>query len=371
MNLLSKLTEKTKKRIAATILAGSIAFSGLGIAACSSCNPDPNNTNPPIVTPGGDNGETQTPGGNGGSQTPGENGGNTNGGSTTPDYSKYSQILQNVLTDRYYANLIEMDHSSYKGYGSRNSYQNAQFNAIPFGFIEDEGFDISKIKNGLLETNVNLYTINKDLFIELRVETKASTNYFTHYLLKYTLTDKEIKELDSLFEPMSNVCGTRGTYYQAPFFVQELSYQKTPEVISKAHITQDSVDEIESYFNKKKYNSNTNKITYIKSVVLDSFTEITHHTFQTHMFADNAYTPDKINFKTKLNTITLETGGTCCSTINSINIFTDNDIHFYLSNENQEKYQSSTTDITLYSCENANFEIVNTTELDKELANSN
>ena len=58
MSLIKKLTEKTKKRIVATVLAGGIALSGLGMTGCTSCNPDPNNTNPPITNPGGDNGGT-------------------------------------------------------------------------------------------------------------------------------------------------------------------------------------------------------------------------------------------------------------------------------------------------------------------------
>ena len=87
MNLLNKLTEKTKKRLAAAALAGGMALtSAFGLVGCNNTNTDPgNNPGPSIQTPGGDN-----------------SGNNNSGENQTPDYSQYSQILQNVLTDQYY-----------------------------------------------------------------------------------------------------------------------------------------------------------------------------------------------------------------------------------------------------------------------------
>ncbi len=367
MNLLTKLNEKfknikdeTKKRITATILAGGIALSGLGMAGCNNTTKDPGNTNPPIVTPGGDEtGGTE----NGGSQTPGNNnGGNQNEGeSQTPDYSKYSQILQNVLTDQYYKDLITTDRVASKDYGDKNSYQSGKFKALPLAFLEDEGYDIEKIKKNQLGSHSNFYTIGNDLFIELKVETKESTDYYTHYLVKYNLTNQELKELNALFVNVrSNRHSGKVTNYQAPFFIQELSYNKEPVVLSKMYMTRESYVSVVDYFDRYNYNSASNSITYLNREVLNDISHITDHTFQTHMFMDGEHSSASIKSNGKLNTITLQTGGTCCTNIGSSIVFTVVGPTFHFFSKQKENYKNSTTDITLYSCENANFEELNT-----------
>ena len=299
MNLLTKLGEKfknvkdeTKKRIMATVLAGSIALSGVGMTGCGSNSNNQNNTNPPITNPGGDNGGTQnggtqTPGNNnGGTQTPGNNNGvsqtpgNNNGGSQTPDYSKYSQILQNVLTDSYYNGLIGTAEAHDEDYifntNNGRTYRNQKYQAIPYGFLEDEGFDISKFKNNQLNCYSNLYSINNDLYVELKTEIPASTNYFAHYLLKYSLTEKEIDELGKLFTDLYSATH-HTTYYQAPFFVQELSYLKTPEIKSVAYITQTSASNFIQFCNKNNYLSNSHNTIYMGSEYIEK--DLAYHTF--------------------------------------------------------------------------------------------
>ena len=369
MNLISKLAEKfknikddTKKRIMATVLAGGIALSGLGLTGCNGCNPDPNNTNPPITNPGDDNGGTE----NGGTQNGGNNGGN-NSGSQTPDYSKYSQILQNVLTDQYYKDLITVDRVASKDYGNKNSYQSGKFKALPFAFLEDEGYNIEQIKNNQVSSYSNIYTIGNELYIEMRIETKASTNYETHYLLKYNLSNQELKELNSLFvnvrSDRHNNC--KVTNYQAPFFVQELSYHKNPVVLSEMYMTQQAYDGVSYYFDRYDYNSATNTITYLKREVIEDFSSVTDHTFQTHVFLDHY--KDSVNAKCKLNTITLQTGSTCCSKLGSISVFTATEPVFHFFSNQKENYNKSATDINLFSCENANFEELNTTTFNYDL----
>ena len=199
MSLIKKLTEKTKKRIVATVLAGGIALSGLGMTGCTSCNPDPNNTNPPITNPGGDNGGTQAPGNN--------NGGNS--GSQTPDYSKYSQILQNVLTDDYYTSIASIENSD-TDYGKKRwSYNHPKALSIPYGFLEDEGLDIESIKSKYLPVKSCIYLIENDLYIEVLAGIKSTTKfitdeniYYANYLLKYNLTNQELKEIKTLFTPL-------------------------------------------------------------------------------------------------------------------------------------------------------------------------
>ncbi len=339
-NLIGKFKNvkgETKKRIISTLLACGIALSGIGMSACE--NPlNPNDPGTEITNP--DN-----------------------------KYSKYSQILQNVLTDQYYKNLIITDRFASKDYGNKNSYAHPKFKAIPYGFLEDEGYDAEKIKDrgNNIYVHSNMYTIGNDLFIELTVETKASTNYYTQYIVKYNLTNQELKELNALFV---NVRSDRHkdckvTNYQAPFFVQELSYHKNAELISKMHITYDGILGVNNYFDRYDFNSSTNNVTYINRVIGDY--DVTDHTFQTHKFIDGYHKTQDVKTKGILSTLTLQTGGTCCSNINSLTVFTEKDQTFHLFNENKQKYEKSSVDITLYSCENANFEELNTKTFNNDL----
>ncbi len=287
-----------------------------------------------------------------------------------PDYSKYSQTLQNVLTDQYYRDLIITDEVVSKDYGNLHSYDNNKYKAIPYGFLEEEGYNIETIKKNIVDAESNMYTIGNDLFVELRVETRASTNYYTHYVVKYTLTEQEINEIDSLFVPVYNSrFSTRVTNYQAPFFVQEISYQKQATMLSKMHMTKDAVLAVESSFDRKKYNTSMNHVMYLKQEIVDDFLKTTFHTFQTHAFVDGVHTTYGINSKAKLNTITLETPDTCCSNINSQTVFTEDDeyINFYLYNDKKLEYEQSTVDINLYSCENANLVNLDLKQFDSDL----
>ncbi len=348
-NLIGKFKNvkgETKKRIISTLLACGIALSGVGMSACE--NPlNPNDPGTEITNPG------------------------QNGGTQNPDYSKYSQILQNVLTDQYYKNLIITDKFGSKDYGNKNSYAHQKFKAIPYGFLEDEGYDAEKIKDrgNNIHVDSNMYTIGNDLFIELTVETKASTNYYTQYIVKYNLTNQELKELNALFV---NVRSDRHkdckvTNYQAPFFVQELSYHKNAELISKMNITHSALLAVTDYFNRYDYNSSTNHVTYINRVAIDDYSNVTDHTFQTHKYVSDNDKTQKVKSKGILSTLTLQTGGTCCSNINSLTVFTEKDPTFHLFNENKQKYEKSSVDITLYSCENANFEELNTKTFNNDL----
>lgn len=83
-----------------------------------------------------------------------------------------------------------------------------------------------------MECKTSVYTKDNDtskLYISVRVENKnGSKNYYTNYVLKYSLTKQEYNDLYMLYE---------NNYVQAPLFIQELSKQKTATVESKVNIT--------------------------------------------------------------------------------------------------------------------------------------
>ncbi len=373
MNLLTKLVEKiknikdeTKKRIMATVLAGGIALSGLGMTGCTSCNPNPNDPNTPITNPGDDNGETQTPGNNGGSQ---------NGGSSQNDYSKYSQILQNVLTDPYYYNLEfihEID-------GSEATYNKQKYMAIPYGFLEDEGFDVKKFKDEKLHATSQVYTINNDLFIELRAEIDAgkkvwdtATTYLANYILKYTLTEQEMKEILALYKHMYILHFEKTTYLQAPLFVQELSYLKTPEILSKAYITREALYKTQSYCNDKNFVTNLNAMTYVESKYIPSDFPEYETTFITHSYNLDAVKSNHDIYVLKFTTLSTGPSDTGCVMVDGNQIYINRTATaLTLTKENKEIALASAKTGKFLDCSYCYFKNVKDTSIDELLANNN
>ena len=346
MNLLTKLSEsfnnikeETKKRFIASILTGGIAISSLGMTGCTSCNTDPNNTNPPIINPG-DNGPTINPGDN--------NGGN-NSNTQTPDYSKYSQILQNVLTDKYYKNLINDDMS----YSFKRAFNHPSYQPIPYGFLEDEGFDINKFKNKNLSCTSELYSINNDLYIEVKAENESSTNYLTNYVLKYSLTDKELGELKKLFTSVDFYLG-EATYYQASFFVQELSYLKDPEIISTAYLTKFANISAREHFDAKKYLSKSHICIYLGS----TYKENSNVAFHTYQIRPIIYSPE---MSSKIATIVLGTNGYGRIAVDGKYIHnTELKSSGILTDENKISFENSVKNITAYTTSSLYFQDIKT-----------
>ncbi len=352
MNLLTKLAEKfknikdeTKKRIVTTVLAGSIALSGLGMAGCTSCIPDPNNTNPPITNPGD------------------QNGGSNNGGSQN-DYLNYSQILQNVLTDSYYYELISLDKSYFETNKEYLHYKNAKYNAIPYGFLEDEGFDINAIKNNKVASQSDMYLDGNDLFIELKIETKVGytfsnskeTSYFTNYILKYNLTDQEVKEIKAMFKRL-DVSIEKTTYFQSAFFVQELSYQKEPTVISKTYATEKGLQSFATHADKANYLT-TNRITatYMGHSLIQD--QIYNNTFQIHPSIDDKYNSFSQGNMTVAR-ITVYGLGSGCATLNGLKIYANTHVDANFTNDELLKnLEASKKTVTYLTCQNAHFKDV-------------
>ena len=222
MNLLTKLNDELK-RFAKTvgkskIVRGGLAFAmgltiAMGASACTGKNP--NNTKDPdhtITDPNGDD-NPQT---------------------------KYSQILQNVLDSDYYNGLIEMRRNK----TILSESEKRSLEPIPYGFLAKQGFDVNELIQS--ENEVTSYQFIREsepnsLYCALNVETKANPNYFTNYYIKYDLTQKEVDDLNMLFG---------GIYIQAFFFIQELSNQKTPTIVSQCNMSVDAYNGLLENLNK-------------------------------------------------------------------------------------------------------------------------
>lgn len=211
MNLLSKLSEKIKvqgksiiKKFLQIALATAITF---GVAGCSTTN-TPTNSQSNLTS----------------STTSSQSAGSS---SSSSEIEQYSQILQNVLTDSYYDEILAIT-------GGNSHPQITQ--AIPYAFLQKKGKDIDAIKNEDIYCYATSYIKNKDtnsLYVSCRLENKATETYYSCYVLKYPLTKQEYDDYIMLH---------KGQYVQAPLFVQELAKQKTPVVISEINLTKSTLD---------------------------------------------------------------------------------------------------------------------------------
>ena len=206
-NLIDKLSaigrSKIVRRIAAITLAGALVFPvALSLGACgknNTTNVDPNGT------------QTQPDGDNSGKE---------------PDLSGFSDILKTVLRSDYYKELSEIPDSNV-------TLTDQKYWQVPFGFLQEQGYDLGDYLSDRLEVVSDAYIKGNDtshLYISTRVECEHEQgDYYTCYTLKYDLSTKEYNDLKMLHE---------GGYIQAPLFIQELSYEKKPTIVSEASISQ-------------------------------------------------------------------------------------------------------------------------------------
>lgn len=194
--------------------------------------------------------------GNGGQNQNGDNNNNDGNTSTTPDYSKYSKIMQAVLTDSYYKELL--------GYAYNHASQYHDIiGPYPYSFLKNQGYDVEKIKNETFNLDIDAnsyiyYDETDSLYMSLKVENASYSvhgNYYTNYVLKYKLSKQEYEEFKMLSE---------GGYLQAYFFIQELDNQRTPQVLSK---TKWAVSSYKDMANTLRLNSNVNTANYSSLLV--------------------------------------------------------------------------------------------------------
>ena len=303
-------TSKTGKRaITSLALAGVLAATMVGCTYTPSTNKpvDPDN---PIVDP--------------------INPDNPNHNPDNPDpTAQYSDILRAVLNDPYYDEVIEEFYET--GVGSRRS--NKVF-AIPYGYIESIGIDTTPVKNDEVEAYATTYIKDDEpnyLYVYARVENNDSTPYYTCYNLKYSISDQEKEEFVMLH---------KGSYIQAPFFVQELSNQKTPVEAKVASLTK---ARYESYLREFKRDPIIQDALgeYIDFTLLGLSVE--DQTFDVQMMTS----PDSMIDKGEIRTVQLIPNiGSHLSTVG--NNVLDYPLAWTCTSEELEKFQNNVTNITYY-----------------------
>lgn len=340
MSLLKTLKDKLPKTILVSLaMAGALSFSACTFvkAPVNEVDSDPNTT---ITDPNGGSTDSNENEQNG--STENEQSGSTENEPTFEE--QHSQILLDVINSSYYASL----YSKYKTASSIDNelyYHIYSYDVwpIPFGFLSSQGYEIESIKNGELSCTSYPYMLEDEpnsLYIACKAETKASLNYYTCYTLKYTLSDLEVSDLKYL-------CDKKAA--ETPLFIQELSYQKTPSVLTKASMSVKAYDSILYRFT----NSN------------DWLTE--------ELFGSTSVTIDVLDFSTENNTLELAvrtdpsnpkqkgmlkyghlTSGSSTpissTLINNVNVYTAPYPYVvFQSSEAIEEYKTEYTPITLYA----------------------
>ena len=235
MNLLEKLRLKSKARekqpfikhkkvllsIATSVgLALTIAFSAFAGVGCKTTptTVDPTNPNNPTITDP------------------------NNPDPTNPDdpTSEYCNIIKDIVSSSYYRDALPKNDSG-------TAYAGEQITAPhPYAFLQNKGHDISSVKDAKLECESLPYILENDtnhLYVDTRIETKYSDiNYYTFYSLKYSIFNKEYMDFYNLSNDKSVL---------SSFFVQELSAQRTPEVLSEVSLEKSMYNSIISYFKQQ------------------------------------------------------------------------------------------------------------------------
>ena len=200
---------KIARRLSGLLLVGAMMLTSAGCDWEITVKPkDPNQTNPPIT--------------------------DTNPGDTTTtnpgiQLEQYSELLQNVLTNEYYNYLID----SARG-GNYDLYTSGKFQPHPYAFLEDEGFDIEAIENKQLDCYTMSYVLDEEpnnLYMYTRVNDGSVVH---NYLLKYELTDQEMKDYDMTHNAPT---GATNYYVQAVFMNNEISEMKTPTIVGTSKMT--------------------------------------------------------------------------------------------------------------------------------------
>ncbi len=205
----SLIRGRLAQKIAALSLAGAMAFPlALSLGACGENNQN-NTTN--------------------------SNGNQTQHGTT--NYSQYSKLLQDVLNNPEYDEL-------YRQYESGEMFENCEFfdsgvnqlEAIPYDFLAAKDEDVESIKIRAVRANSMLYTLEDEKNyiydkLDLTYKVEGGENYINQYLLKYKISEQELKDLTMLYE---------GDYYQGPIMFQYLASQREPEVVAEFSIYEDT-----------------------------------------------------------------------------------------------------------------------------------
>lgn len=181
-----------------------------------------------------------------------------NGGNTSNNINKepvvYSPLLQNILDDEYYNNLIK------NAKANPSKFDSAEFDPHPYAFFEDEGYDIEAIKRGEIKAYTMSYVTEEEpnnIYMYSRVN--YSQDACANYLLKYELNDEEMADYRMLHS------GKDGAEYfiQAAFINNEISETRTPTIIGECKMSKNAYDQLQNGMSKLELSSSEQNFAFI------------------------------------------------------------------------------------------------------------
>lgn len=200
-------------------------------------------------------------------------------------FKNNSQLLKDLLTDEYYNYLINLVKTNKL---SSMSYVGPH----PFAFLEDQGHDVNRVRSGALSCTTHTFTKDEEpnkLYMAVYVENDGE--YYTEYLLRYTLTEKEMSDYEMLFE--------KGTL-QARFINNEVSKKKTPEILLETYMSKTSHDGLQNDDNFNGWvEKNIDSNNHSHGFLLKDF-DIENHTFTILLFSKQESENTRLNDDCKI-----------------------------------------------------------------------
>ncbi len=212
-------TAKIVKALSLLVLAPTLALSAV---SCSTTT----QTNPPIVVDGTGSGSSH--------------------GQGTTQNSKYSELLTSVLNNEEYKSLIA------EAKANPELFESAKFDPHPYGFFEDEGYNVSAIKNGSMPCETMSYVLDDEpnnLYIATRL--LVNDEYYATYLLKYELTKKEMAD----YQMLHGANKTEKYYTIAVFMNDVISQSKQATIIGESKIKKSAEERMEEHFKNNLENA--------------------------------------------------------------------------------------------------------------------
>ena len=152
------------------------------------------------------------------------------------DYSKFSPIIQAMFNNDYYVALTQKIQENVANGDCTDYYSH------PTMFWDSVGIDANKIRSGEIECQTNAYVLDEEpnnLYIATYI-TDTNNNCYDQYLIKYTLTDQEMKEYYTLRELK---------VWQNFYMNDILSIYKKPEIVKHGKIDIETYDILKQSFN--------------------------------------------------------------------------------------------------------------------------
>ncbi len=161
----------------------------------------------------------------------------SNGGTSSGENGKYSNLLMSVVNDEYYKSLVQNQ--------DRGDYAKPQYDPHPYAFLEEAGIDVNKILNGTYQAETMSFVLEDEpnnLYINTKV--LIDDSYWHSFLITYKLNDKEMAD----YFNMHGADNSYHYYWPAFFMNDKISATKDPTNVQETKYTKETKNGFDDYF---------------------------------------------------------------------------------------------------------------------------